>query len=82
EVDLGSISFLNNDRLKECVEKSNAAPDQIAEAARINSETRLRAPKTGFIVLAGLSPLALVPRGWLPDCRPGQISAESKSKKA
>ena len=58
-----------------------AAPEQIAEAVRINSETRLRALKTGFIVLAGLSLLALVPCGWLPDYRPGQIPAESKSKK-
>jgi MFS family permease len=82
EVDLGSINFLNNDRLKERFENSNAAPEQIAEAVRINSETRLRALKTGFIVLAGLSLLALVPCGWLPDYRPGQIPAESKSKKA
>ena len=81
EVDLGSINFLNNDRLKERFENSNVAPEQIAEAVRINSETRLRALKTGFIVLAGLSVLALVPCGWLPDYRPGQIPAESKSKK-
>ena len=81
EVDLGSINFLNNDRLKERFETSKVAPEQIAEAVRINSETRLRALKTGFIVLAGLSLLALVPCGWLPDYRPGQIPAESKSKK-
>ena len=61
---------------------AHVAPEQIAEAVRINSETRLRALKTGFIVLAGLSILALVPCGWLPDYRPGQIPAESKSKKA
>jgi len=82
EVDLGSINFLNNDRLKQRFEDSKAAPEQIAEAVRINSETRLRALKTGFIVLAGISMLALVPCGWLPDYRPGEIPAESKAKKA
>jgi len=82
EVDLGSINFLNNDRLKERFDTYKVAPEQIAEAVRINSETRLRALKTGFIVLAGLSLLALVPCGWLPDYRPGQIPAESKSRKS
>lgn len=82
EVDLDSINFLNNDRLKERFEGSNATPEQKAEAVRINSETRLRALQTGFMVLAGLSVLALVPCGWLPDYRPGEIPAGAKTKKA
>jgi MFS family permease len=82
EVDLNSINFLNNDRLKERFENSKAAPEQITEALRINSETRLRALKTGFIVLAGMSVLALVPCGWLPDYKPGEIPAEPRAKKA
>jgi hypothetical protein len=80
EVDLDSINFLSNDRLRERFENTNATPEQIAEALRINSETRLRALKTGFILLAGLSVLALVPCGWLPDYRPGEIPAESRSE--
>jgi MFS family permease len=82
QVDLGSINFLSNDRLKERFDTYKVAPEQIAEAVRINSETRLRALKTGFLALAGLALLALVPCGWLPDYRPGQIPAEPKSKKA
>jgi MFS family permease len=77
EVDLDSINFLNNDKLKERFESTTATPEQIAEAVRINSETRLRALKIGFLMLAGLSVLALVPCGWLPDYRPGEIPQES-----
>jgi MFS family permease len=73
EVDLGSINFLNNDRLKERFEASNATPEQITEAVRINSETRLRALQVGFFVLAAMSLFAIVPCGWLPDYRPGDI---------
>ena len=80
EVDLDSINFLSNDRLRERFENTNATPEQIAQALRINSETRLRALMTGFILLAGLSVLALVPCGWLPDYRPREIEAESRSE--
>jgi len=80
EVDLDSINFLSNDRLRERFENTNATPEQIAEALRINSETGLRALKTGFVLLAGLSVLALVPCGWLPDYRPREIPAESRSE--
>ena len=73
EVDLGSINFLNNDRLKERFETIHAAPGQIAEAVRINSETRLRALKIGFFVLACTALFAMVPCGWLPDYRPGEL---------
>lgn len=73
EVDLGSINFLNNDRLKERFETINAPPGQITEAVRINSETRLRALKIGFFVLACTALFAMVPCGWLPDYRPGEL---------
>jgi MFS family permease len=81
EVDLDSINFLNNDRLKDRFENSTATPEQIAEAVRINSETRLRALQTGFVVLAGMALLALVPCGWLPQYRPGEIPDGARSKK-
>jgi MFS family permease len=73
EVDLGSINFLNNDRLKERFEAINVAPEQIAEAVLINSEIRLRALKIGFFVLACTALFAMVPCGWLPDYRPGEL---------
>jgi MFS family permease len=79
EVDLGSINFLNNDRLKERFEASNATPEQIAEAVNINSETRLRALQVGFFVLASMALFAIVPCGWLPNYRPGDL-LEKESK--
>lgn len=79
EVDLGSINFLNNDRLKERFEATSATPEQIAEAVTINSETRLRALQIGFFVLASMALFAIVPCGWLPDYRPGELS-DKKSK--
>ena len=79
EVDLDSINFLNNDRLKERFEATSATPAQIAEAVTINSETRLRALQIGFFVLASMALFAIVPCGWLPDYRPGELS-DKKSK--
>jgi MFS family permease len=73
EVDLDSINFLNNDRLKERFEESKATPEQIAEAVNINSETRLRALQVGFFVLASMALFAIVPCGWLPDYRPVEM---------
>ncbi len=82
QVNLDSINFLNNDRLKERFENTGATPEQVAEAVRINSETRLRALKTGFIFLAALSVLALVPCGWLPGLKSGDIPPGAVPKKA
>lgn len=75
-VDLNAINFVNNDNLKGRFDETNASPEQVAEAVRINTENRLRALKTGFLVLAGFAVLALVPCGWLPDYRPGNIPAD------
>lgn len=82
QVNLASINFLNNDRLKERFEKTDATPEQVAEAVRINSETRLRALKTGFFFLSLLSVLALVPCGWLPGLKPGDIPSGAKPGRA
>jgi hypothetical protein len=80
EVDLGSINFLNNDRLRERFESTKAAAGQVAEAVRINTETRLQALKVGFVVLAGLALLAIIPCGWLPDYKPGDIPGDQPAR--
>ena len=80
EVDLDSINFLNNDRLRERFEGTTATAVQIAEAIRINTETRLQALKVGFFVLAGLAFLAIVPCGWLPDYKPGDIPGDQPAR--
>lgn len=40
---------------------------------RINEEARLSALRTGLLVLAGVSALAIVPAARLPRYRPGEI---------
>ena len=82
EVDLDSINFLNNDRLKERFEASSATPEQIAEAVRINSESRTQALKVGFVVLACIALLALIPANRLPDYRPGELPSDAARAKA
>ncbi len=73
EFNLDNVNFINNDQLKTRLEATTASPEQVDEAIRINSESRLRSLKTGFLVLSGLALLALVPCSWLPDYRPGEI---------
>lgn len=82
QVNLNSINFLSNDRLKERLERTTATPEQIEAALRINAESRLRALRTGFVFLAVLSVLALVPCGWLPSFKPGDIPPGAVPKKA
>ncbi|QDT73186.1 MFS transporter [Lacipirellula limnantheis] len=75
EFNLDNINFINNDQLTTRLGATSATAEQVEEAVRINSESRLRALKTGFLMLAGVSLLALVPCNWLPNYRPGEITA-------
>jgi MFS family permease len=73
QVNLDSINFVSNDRLKMALEATTATPEQVAAAVQLNAEARLRALKIGFLVLSVLSLLAVVPCSWLPDYKPGEI---------
>lgn len=73
QVDLDSITFVSNDRLRATMNATTATPAQIDETMRINTESRLRALKVGFLILAGLALLAILPAGRLPAYRPGEI---------
>jgi len=72
-VNLEAINFINNDRLEERFLATQATPEQVAEAVRINTETRLRALKIGFFLLSMVALVAIIPCRWLPDYKPGQI---------
>ncbi|WP_316399290.1 hypothetical protein [Bradyrhizobium sp. 33ap4] len=52
---------------------TTATPGQVAEAVRINTESRQRALKIGLLILAGLALLSIIPAGRLPDYRPGEL---------
>jgi predicted MFS family arabinose efflux permease len=73
QVDLDSITFVSNDGLESVLAGTDATPEQVAEAVRVNTEARLRALKIGLLIMAGLALLAIVPAGQLPNYRPGEI---------
>lgn len=73
QVDLDSITFVSNDRLETVLAATTATPEQKVEALRVNTESRLLALKIGFLIMAGLALLAILPSGRLPNYRPGEI---------
>lgn len=76
EVNLDNITFVSNDRLRSVMEGTSATPQQVAEAVQVNTEARLRALKIGFLIMAGLALLAIIPAGGLPNYLPGEIPVD------
>ncbi len=66
QVDLDEIPFISNDHLLEVLEETTAAPEQVIEAVRINTEGRSRALRICFLALTGLALVAIFPAGGLP----------------
>jgi hypothetical protein len=52
---------LINERLLEIMRGASATPEQVEEAVRINTESRLRALKIGFLIMAGVALIAIFP---------------------
>jgi hypothetical protein len=73
QIDLENITFVTNERLLGIMERTTATPEQVEEAVRINTESRLRALKIALLIMAGVSLLAIFPAGRLPDYRPGEM---------
>jgi MFS family permease len=81
QVDLDSINFVSNDRLRSVMENTTATPQQVEEAVRVNTEARLRALKIALLLMAGLALLALIPAGQLPNYLPGEIPSDEPAEK-
>jgi len=79
QLDLDNITFITNDRLRTVMEGTTATTEQVEEAVRVNTEARLRALKIGFLIMAGLALLAIIPAGRLPNYLPGEVPDPSKS---
>lgn len=56
---------------------TDATPSQVDAAIAFNEEVRLRALKTGLLIFAGVSLLAVVPASRLPRYRPHELEAPS-----
>lgn len=81
QVDLDSINFISNDRLQTVLANTTASPAQVAEAVRVNTESRLFALKIALLLLAGLAMLAIIPASQLPNYIPGEIPEPSSPRK-
>lgn len=73
QVDLDQVNFTSNDDLREVLAGTSATQAQVDTAVRINSEVRLRTLRFGFLILAAVSALAVLPAGRLPRFAPGTI---------
>jgi MFS family permease len=76
QVDLDSINFVSNDRLRTVMQNTTATPAQVEEAVSINTEARLRALKLGLLIMAALAMVTIIPAGRLPSYRPGELPAD------
>jgi predicted MFS family arabinose efflux permease len=73
QVNLDSINFTSNDALRDALAKTDATPAQVTAAVQINTDARLRTLRLGFLILAAISALAIVPTSRLPRFLPGTI---------
>ncbi|MGW3669249.1 MFS transporter [Streptomyces sp. NPDC005141] len=73
ESGLKNTNFVSNNALHDTLADTAAAPEQVDEAVRINSDARLRALKIGLLVPASISALAIVPVRNLPNYTPDEI---------
>jgi hypothetical protein len=73
QVNLDNVTFVSNDRLRGLMEGTTATPEQVEEAVRVNTESRLRALKIGLLIMAGLAMLSIIPAGQLPNYVPGEM---------
>lgn len=79
QINLDNVDFITNTQLETYLtERTDATPEQVAEAVAINTEARLRALKASFLILAGFSLLAIVPALGLPDYRPGEVPPDDR----
>jgi len=73
QVDLDSINFVSNERLRGTMERTTATEEQVDAAVALNTAARLRALKMGLLLMACLAFLTILPASRLPDYRPGEI---------
>ncbi len=73
---LDSIDFVSDDELDEFLEEADLTPQQEAEVVAINIDARTRALKISFLVLAGLSLLAVIPAAGLPNYIPEELPSD------
>ncbi len=67
KLNFDNVNFLTNTQVESLLmEKTDASPDQIAEAIQINVQSKLRALQISLLLLALLAVLAIIPSGRMP----------------
>ncbi|MGH7243199.1 MAG: MFS transporter [Phycisphaerales bacterium] len=66
QVNLTNLNFMRDTAITEILKGTTATAEQMTEALRINGEARISALKIGFLLMSGLSMLAILPCSWLP----------------
>ena len=79
QVNLDNVNFVTNDHLKNVLSRTTATQEQIDEAVAINQESRLRALKASFLILAGIALLAIFPATRLPKSISEMSAAEARA---
>lgn len=66
QVNLTNLNFMRDTAISDVLKNTTATAEQMTEALRINGEARISALKIGFLLMSGLSLLAILPCAWLP----------------
>lgn len=73
QLEVVDINFVANDQLRQVLEDGDIAEPDIQTAIQVNTEARLTALRTGLLVMAAISALAIIPARRLPQHRQGEI---------
>lgn len=75
-VPFGEVDFVTDTELRNTLGGTSATPAQVAEAVAINADARLGALRASFLIVGGISLLAIFPAARLPRYVPGELSAD------
>lgn len=76
EVLFDDVDFKSNDALRSALGAASATPEQVDEAVAINETARLRALRASFLIVGGISLLAIFPASRLPKYAPSELSSD------
>lgn len=82
EINFDQVDFVTNNQLRIVLGATSATPEQVDAAVTINEDARLRTLRASFLILAGISLLAIFPAVRLPPYVPGEISVEEMTSEA
>jgi MFS family permease len=80
QVLLDHVDFVTSHDLRTALSATSATPAQVAEVVSVNSDAMRRAIQASFLIVAGISLLAVFPAWRLPRYVPDELSAEDLTR--